>query len=158
MASLEGEGTRSRNEQMVWTEIMFRDILGGYYPTYMRPPHGNCGTASCVNQMSQLGYTVIIWNLDTQDWKFQPPNQPINEAWKAYEEYSRILWNKNHGSYGKTLSLSHDTLGETIGLARHMIQQAKQRGLRFVTVGECLGDWDPANWYRDAKTGQRRRP
>ncbi|KAK0732347.1 hypothetical protein B0T21DRAFT_384662 [Apiosordaria backusii] len=116
LENLDRESQESRNQQMMWNEITFRDILG-FFPTYMRPPHGNC---------------------------------------QATALFSDELWNPNHSSYGRVISLAHDTLPATLNLARHMISQAKARNLHFVTVGQCLGDWDRANWYRDGWTGQRR--
>ncbi|KAK4172899.1 carbohydrate esterase [Triangularia setosa] len=149
LENLNREAVESRNQQMMWNEIMFRDILG-FFPTYMRAPHGNCDGA-CLTQMGNLGYTVVMWNLDTEDWK----NQPASNIWKSFEKFSDELWNPNHKSYGKAIALAHDTLPATLDLAKHMIGQAKARKLQFVTVGQCLGDWDRANWYRDGWTGQR---
>ncbi|KAK0668174.1 carbohydrate esterase [Cercophora samala] len=150
LENLDRESSESRNQQMMWNEIMFRDILG-FFPTYMRPPHGNCDGA-CLGQMAGLGYTVVMWNLDTDDWK----NQPASNIWKSFEKFSAELWNPDHSGHGRVISLAHDTLPATLDLAKHMISQAKAKKLRFLTVGQCLGDWDRANWYRDGWTGQRR--
>ncbi|KAK4202878.1 hypothetical protein QBC40DRAFT_337930 [Triangularia verruculosa] len=113
---------------MMWNEIMFRDILG-FFPTYMRPPRGNCD-GDCLVQMENLGYTVVMWNLDTDDRK----NQPASNIWKSFEKFSAELWDPNHSGHGRVIALAHDNLPATLELAKHMISQAKAKKLEFVTV------------------------
>ena len=47
----------------------------------------------------------------------------------------------------RSLVLSHNSLLHTAeSLVPHMLMEIQQRGLRAVTVGECLGDPEE-NWY-----------
>lgn len=39
----------------------------GRYPTYMRPPYIRCD-GPCRETMNSLGYHVIIWDLNTDDY------------------------------------------------------------------------------------------
>ncbi len=50
-------------DQMVKNEMALRNILGKY-PTYMRPPYSDC-SGTCQNVMSDLGYHVIYFDVDT---------------------------------------------------------------------------------------------
>jgi len=44
-----------------------KDIIG-VTPRYLRAPGGNC-EGSCVTNVESLGYRLIKWDTDTQDWK-----------------------------------------------------------------------------------------
>ncbi|KAK4218917.1 carbohydrate esterase, partial [Rhypophila decipiens] len=139
----------SLDEEVMWTESMFDYMLGGVFPTYMRPPYGACKSDKCLKRIAELGYTVAGWNLDTRDFANQ------NQIGRSKDIFSSVLFNDNDNQR-KTIALAHDVWPKTLDLARHMISESKRRGVRFVTVAECLGDWDPTNWYRDSKTGRGR--
>lgn len=48
---------------------------------------------------------------------------------------------------------AHDTHETTVNnLTAFMIQTVNEKGLKLVTIGECLGD-PKENWYRNATTG-----
>ena len=49
----------------------------GQYPTVMRPPYGDLNK-SIQGQINGLGYPVIIWSLDTLDWKTRNTQSTIN--------------------------------------------------------------------------------
>lgn len=135
-ADLNAIDSNARRQQMGLQEEAIRDILG-FFPTYMRPPYGNCDGA-CLADMNALGYHVINWSLDSRDWELNVQNS-IN------------IFDGNVQS--QTISLEHDVHATTVQqLAEHFLQTVRNRGLRAVTVGECLGD-SSGNWYRDATTG-----
>jgi len=77
---------------MIRNEQAFLDILGKY-PTYMRPPYIACGPA-CKSTMGALGYHVIIWDLDTDDYNQDSPTliqnskdrvkNALSQKWDAY--------------------------------------------------------------------------
>lgn len=51
----------------MWNEIMYRDILGFFF-IYMCLLYGKCDGV-CFVQMGGLGYIVVMWNFDIEDWK-----------------------------------------------------------------------------------------
>lgn len=59
--------TNGRRQQIASNKEALHDILGGVFPTYMRPPYGNCNGA-CLGDMAALGYHIVLWNVDTLDW------------------------------------------------------------------------------------------
>jgi peptidoglycan/xylan/chitin deacetylase (PgdA/CDA1 family) len=137
--------TAGRQSQMTLNEQMFANILG-YFPTYMRPPYGNCNGA-CLADMAALGYHVITWSIDTLDYQNDSPSAIITSE-NIFD--SSVSGNAGGNAY---ISLEHDVHQYTVQvLAAHIIQTAQSRGYRTVTVGECLGD-PSGNWYRDATTG-----
>lgn len=131
LENLDLESSESMNQQMMWNEIMYRDILG-FFPTYMRSSHGKCDGA-CLAQMGGLDYTVVMWNLDTEDWM----NQPASNIWESFEKFSAELWNPEHSGYGRVITLAHDTLPATLDLARHISARPKQR-TRSLSLLACV--------------------
>jgi len=128
-----------RIDQMVFNEMALRNIFG-FFPTYMRPPYGECGQFSgCQADMASLGYHVVNWDVDTRDWAYQ---HDIRQAMDVFS--SSVSGDAGGNSY---IVLSHDVHEQTVySLAEYMILEAKRLGYELVTVGECLND--PAeNWY-----------
>ncbi|KAI6330805.1 hypothetical protein MCOR29_001748 [Pyricularia oryzae] len=126
-----------RTNEVLLPESAFASALG-FFPTYIRPPFGSCN-ADCQSQLGELGYHIINWSIDSDDWRNVPDNIAASEA-----VITQQLTNSGNGH----IILAHDIHQATVErLAGHMIRTAKERGLRMVTVGECLGD-PAANWYR----------
>ncbi|RPB11863.1 glycoside hydrolase/deacetylase [Morchella conica CCBAS932] len=122
--------------QMTMVESAVSSAIGKY-PTYMRPPYFDCGSA-CLNVMNNLGYHVIHANVDPQDYAHTADIQT------ALNSYSSAI--SAGGSY---IVLNHDVHQTTVeSLVQNEIDNAKSKGLTFATVGECLGD-PAANWYRN---------
>ncbi|KAK9667442.1 hypothetical protein K7432_017861 [Basidiobolus ranarum] len=55
-------------EEMLKTENAI-EAASGVVPAMMRPPYGDCNE-QCRVVMKELGYLVIQWNIDSQDWTF----------------------------------------------------------------------------------------
>ncbi|KAE8357009.1 hypothetical protein BDV28DRAFT_154298 [Aspergillus coremiiformis] len=132
-----------RQIQLVWNEVALRNILGGF-PTYMRPPYSSCtGESGCLNDMGTLGYHVILYDIDTEDYSHDSP--------KAIQG-SKDIFDKNlaRGKPSKKswLVIAHDVHEQTVyNLTEHMLQKLTDEGYHIVTVGECLDD-PKENWYR----------
>lgn len=123
--------------QMTLLETPLLSILGKY-PTYMRPPYLSCGN-NCPSALDNLGYHIINTDLDTQDW------QGDIAASKAI--FKQMVDSRPLSANGYVV-LAHDVHQATAyQLAEYMIDYARSKGLRLVTVGECMGD-PAANWYR----------
>lgn len=132
----------SRSEvlrQMYLNEQALVAILG-ILPTYFRPPYLEW-SEDTLDAMAELGYHIITLDVDTRDW--------AGDYDAAKQNYLAALgW----GSDSK-LVLAHDIHERTVyEFAEWMIDTAKERGYRLVTVGECLGD-SVDNWYRSPYTG-----
>ncbi|RPA97611.1 glycoside hydrolase/deacetylase [Choiromyces venosus 120613-1] len=131
--SLSSLSTADMTSQMTSLESAITSAIGKY-PTYMRPPYFECNDA-CLGVMDGLSYHVIYTNLDTLDW-----------ANTGNIQVSMDIFSQNVAS--NSLVLAHDVHPTTVyTLAEHMIVESQNRGLRLVTVGECLGD-PSENWYR----------
>ncbi|TLS20854.1 uncharacterized protein PpBr36_10897 [Pyricularia pennisetigena] len=137
--SLSRASTQARADEILKPEAAFADVLG-IFPTYMRPPYGECN-AECEAQLGNLGYHVVNWNIDTNDWRGD-----MNVSMQIID--TRL---KNTDG---PLVLAHDMEHTINVLTSHIISVAKAEGLKMVTVGECLDD-DESNWYRAAPRVER---
>lgn len=138
LATLDSNGITS---QMTQLETALLSIIGKF-PTYMRPPYFSYNSAT-LTTLGNLGYRVIHANIDTLDWQYNTPGT-IGQSIAIFQ---------NGIASGGSISLSHDvhqTTGDSLLPA--MITAVKNRGLRAVTVGECLGD-AAGNWYRTSRDG-----
>lgn len=114
-----------RNE-MTRLESALVNIIG-QKPTYMRPPYGNVG-GQAQSVLGQMGYRIVTWDIDTEDWNNVSPSQSMNKFYQA-----------GAGGNGH-IPLMHETVYSTATqLAQQVINWAKQNNLQMVTVAECTG-------------------
>lgn len=112
----------------------------GVRPVFMRPPYGSLNL-QVQNWLVNQGYTIVVWNIDTNDWRH--PND-VDESLDAYRRALGASGARGHGF----IALAHDTLGTTAyTLAPAVIKYARNQGFNLVTVGACLG-LSPSQWYR----------
>ncbi|KAF4774730.1 polysaccharide deacetylase [Colletotrichum scovillei] len=130
--------------EIIYNEMAFRNLFG-WIPTYMRPPFLECDAGSgCQNLLKTLGYHIINVNIDTKDYMYDSPE----EIQTAKDRFSNGV--STNAAANKYIELSHDVHYQTVvNLTQFMIDTAKARGYRLVTVGECLND-PRENWYRSA--------
>lgn len=135
--------TQISNAEVISQMTQLEDTLFsmvGKVPTYMRPPYFDYNQ-QVLNTMGSLGYKVIQASIDTLDWQWNEQSNYQNAVNKFRTELDA----------GGNLALMHDIHWGTNNLILpEIIKIVQNRGLRAVTVGECLGD-PAANWY----TGKR---
>ncbi|KAL2129200.1 hypothetical protein VTI74DRAFT_8101 [Chaetomium olivicolor] len=138
-ADLSNCSPETRRYQVHKLEDALRRVIGKT-PTYLRPPYASC-SYDCLSDMEAMGYHVVNFDVDTKDYMHNNPDS----IGHAMEGFSDTLDGGGWG--GSFLVLSHDSLQHTShSLVPYMLNEIQARGLRAVTVGECLGD--PAeNWY-----------
>ncbi|KAF8430378.1 hypothetical protein EV426DRAFT_708560 [Tirmania nivea] len=148
-----------RRNEMIKLEMALRNILG-LIPTYMRPPYSSCSAQTgCLATMKSLGYYVINFDLDTQDY-FHTTSSQIQ---LSKDVFSQKLKNTSIEK-DSHLVIAHDiSYQSAVNLTRFMVEIMKEGGWKGVTVGECLqvggvGQGE-AGWYRIAENetekGQR---
>ncbi|KAH6892742.1 carbohydrate deacetylase [Coprinopsis sp. MPI-PUGE-AT-0042] len=116
-------------------ETALQKILG-IRPKWLRPPYG-AQSSSMLNTMRSLKYKVVTWNLDTEDWN----NIGVSASQGKFNSYS------NNGD-PKLIPLAHDALQSTAQqLGPWIANWVKQKGLRAVTLSECLGEPVPGGQY-----------
>ncbi|XP_014551011.1 carbohydrate-binding module family 18 protein, partial [Bipolaris victoriae FI3] len=129
LATLTADGVK---EEMLLLEEALVNILG-YFPYYMRPPFLSVN-AVALQALKELQYHVIIGDLNTKDWQYQSESG-IETAKKLFTDGLDL---------GRTIIEAHEQEEWTHGvLIDFMIQTIQARGLKTVTVAECLQDTQP---------------
>ncbi|ODQ56199.1 glycoside hydrolase/deacetylase [Saitoella complicata NRRL Y-17804] len=129
-------------EQMILNEMALRNIIG-VFPTYMRPPYSSCED-NCQRVMQNLGYHIVDFDLDTDDYNNVEPSL-IQNSKDIVAEY----FDGREVSSTSSLVIAHDIHEQTINLTSYALELINAAGYKMVTVGQCLGD-DQANWYRSS--------
>ena len=96
----------------------------GVRPTLLRPPYGSITARQKHWLHDELGYEIILWDVDPLDWKNPGPSVVTN----------RILKETRAGS----IVLSHDIHAQTIEAMPQTLRELEERGFKFVTVSELL--------------------
>lgn len=119
-ARMSDEGVRSqikRTEEAIVAAI-------GLRPTLLRPPYGSITARQKHFIHDDLGYEIVLWDVDPLDWKRPGPSVVA----------SRILKETHPGS----IVLAHDIHAQTIEAMPATLNELEGKGFKFVTVSELL--------------------
>lgn len=120
-------GPLAQAEQIGVTDRILRSH--GATPFYVRPPYGSFDE-NTVKVAEDLGISVILWSLDSRDWKKLP------------EDYSRLVSTRGtvyEPGELRGIFLFHDTHQTTVDDLPKIVADLKAGGCaRFVTVSEYL--------------------
>jgi peptidoglycan/xylan/chitin deacetylase (PgdA/CDA1 family) len=115
----------------------FRTIIGSR-PRYFRPPYGYFSDVTR-DVIRRLGYDLALWDIDSKDWE-------LENVEASLQRYDEEMWDDQPWNRG-FLSLQHDTIRGTVyELVPRIIDYVRNRGWRFVTVGECVHGERRACW------------
>ena len=120
LAKMSEENVRS---QIKRTEEAIANAIGSR-PTLFRPPYGSVTAHQKRFIHDDLGYEIILWEVDPLDWKNPGPNVVS----------SRILKDTRPGS----IILAHDIHPQTIQAMPATLTELEAKGFKFVTVSELL--------------------
>ena len=95
-----------------------------FSPTTYRPPYGNTNANLNEYVNKEENMKVIMWNIDTNDWKKPPPEQITKH----------VLSRAKSGD----IILCHDIFPGTIEAMPSLIDGMKAKGFEFVTVQHML--------------------
>lgn len=117
-------------EMNMQSDLIYEAI--GKRPALMRPPTGE--TDAVADQvLSSLGYTNVLWDIDTKDYtdgSFATQQSII----------TTIVDQDDAGSTLGHISLQHDVHEQSsVELTPWYISYIRGKGYTFVTVSECLG-------------------
>jgi len=94
-------------------------------PTLFRPPQGRLNKTT-VRIARDLGYLIILWSVDPQDWRYPPVGTIVNNVMNNVRPGSIILLHD-----GKYPSVTPEAL-------YFIIDELQARGYKLVTVSELL--------------------
>ncbi|RKP08989.1 hypothetical protein THASP1DRAFT_14840 [Thamnocephalis sphaerospora] len=136
-ADLTKIGPSQVRSEMTQLEGQLKRIIG-VRPTYMRPPYGSTN-GQVLGIMRELGYRVVNWDIDTNDWRHP------NDAEASLNTVRGALRGRSRGEPG--IILSHSTMPSTAhNFVTNAVQAIRAKGYRLVRIDECLGD--PNGAYR----------
>ena len=122
---------KSMSEEKLLSEMrkeaeLLAPLCDGLPPKLFRPPGGVC--TDCVRAAAaEMGYSLILWSIDTRDWAHRPTKEIVRE----------VLGKARSGS----IILMHDYISggsPTPDALRQIIPALLQDGYRFVTVSGLL--------------------
>ncbi|MBR5515799.1 MAG: polysaccharide deacetylase family protein [Clostridia bacterium] len=94
------------------------------YPKFFRPPEGVLSEEN-VKVIKELGYTPVLWDIDTKDWAHASVENIVENVLKNAKDGSVVLF--------------HDFVSGTSSTPKAidiLIPKLKEMGYRFVTVSE----------------------
>ncbi len=91
--------------------------------THMRPPYG-ARNARVDAVCRDLGMQIVLWDVDTEDWRKRSAAQMTNTILKGTGDGSIILF--------------HDRYQASLDSTETVIDSLRARGYTFVTVGQLL--------------------
>ncbi|PKY56797.1 glycoside hydrolase/deacetylase [Rhizophagus irregularis] len=129
--------TSQSNEQIIaefkWTEAAIKQAVG-LTPKYVRPPYGDVDDR-VRGIATQLGYKVVIWDKDTNDW-MSADDKSFQLTWI---EGNFTEWVKEPATTGH-ISLEHDLYKQTAGRAPIVLPIVTKAGFSIKPISVCLGE------------------
>lgn len=116
LTSLSNTGVKS---QISKTDAAIKKIVG-FKPKVLRPLYGNHN--SRVDKLVRK--PLVLWNIDTLDWKHRSPQQTINISMR----------NVSSGS----IVLMHDIHKTTVNAVPKLIKKLKKKGYTLVTLDQMF--------------------
>lgn len=126
-------GTTNINDELAKTNDVIVG-LGGEKTSVMRPPGGAMNSA-----IRQCGEAIILWSVDTMDWKYRDSNNVKKGILKAEDG---------------DIVLMHDLYDTSVEGALMAIPELKKKGFYLTTVSDLLDDPQPNKEYKNGKKGQ----
>jgi peptidoglycan/xylan/chitin deacetylase (PgdA/CDA1 family) len=123
--------------QITDTSSAIRAATGTSVPAF-RPPYG--AVSDTMREVAaELGYAIIYWSVDSEDWKTKD----------ADAIYNAVMQNVKDGA----IILSHEIYRATLEAYQRIIPELLLQGYQIVTVSELLyfrhGELTPGNVYYD---------
>lgn len=124
--------TEESLERVHWEVTSTEEVLArivAFRPKLFRPPYGALDR-EIVELLGEMGYTVVLWNVDSLDWK----------QLDADVIATNVLANTTPGS----IILMHDggdwtmDLSGTVNALHTIIPRLQQEGMEFVTIPELI--------------------
>lgn len=102
----------------------------GVKPKYIRPPYGDINNI-VRSELAAMGYTVVLWNVDAEDWD---PKRPDETIWKYYED----LFSKTDPTKHSYIILQHDRAVRSVEMTPKIIKLVRDKGFKIVSLDEYL--------------------
>jgi peptidoglycan/xylan/chitin deacetylase (PgdA/CDA1 family) len=114
-------------EELVSTQELLTSASSSAPVPTMRPPYG-AQNATVRAICKELGYKVVLWDVDTNDWMGRPAAQMINTILKGTSDGSIILMHDR----------KHKGVETVLETTKTVVPELRARGFTFVTVSQLL--------------------
>lgn len=116
------------------TKRAIRSVKSGYKIKLMRPIGGAITSA----RVEESPYSTILWDVDSEDWKYKYSSADSDADCKAKVDtiVNNVLDNVREGS----IILMHDIYESTYDATVIILERLHEMGYEVVTVSELLGD------------------
>jgi len=116
------------------TEKAIKNVIKNADVRLMRPVGGHITS----ERVQQSKYSVILWNVDPEDWKYKYSSGDSDEAaaQKVETIVSGVMENVSEGS----IILMHDIYESTADAMCVILERLFEEGYEVVTVSELLGE------------------
>jgi len=104
-------------EQINKTQNIITEKIG-YTPTLLRPSYGSTNKT----MKEKVDLEIILWNVDTMDWKYKSVNKIVSRATKNLKDGNIILM--------------HDTYKRTLEAVKKIVPILKKNNYTCVTISE----------------------
>ena len=116
------------------TAKAIKNVLGDIKINMMRP----VGGAISSDRVETSEYSIILWNVDTEDWKYKYSSDDTESS--AEEKVQAIVDNVMNQVSDGSIILMHDIYGSTYDATVIILEKLYAEGYEVVTVSELLGD------------------
>ncbi|RIB28244.1 Carbohydrate Esterase Family 4 protein [Gigaspora rosea] len=140
---LTSQSTEQVIAELQWTAEIIKNV-SGVTPKYMRPPFGDVDDR-VRNICTQLGYKVVIWDMDTNDW-LSDGNPSFQMSWV---EGNFTQWVRQSSTTGH-ISLEHDLYNQTAAQGPLVVPILQNASFNIKPVADCLGF--PGIYYKENST------
>ena len=126
--------------ELVWTARIIKDVTG-VTPAMFRPPYGE--TSPRLRQLANgLGFKIINWNRDTNDWQFtnypgSRPGGPFSPS-DTPSAISQLVSRWMSDPMTGTISLHHDIADAPTSQMAPILEVLARSSYQLQTVAECL--------------------
>jgi peptidoglycan-N-acetylglucosamine deacetylase len=110
-------------QELVSTQEEIQKAVG-LTPKFLRPPYGAFKNES-IPLFDELGFRLILWSVDTKDWKKKSGEAIIQTVSRDTKNGSIILF--------------HDSKAETVRVLPQIIEDILARGFQPVTISQMTG-------------------
>lgn len=105
---LGGLSTAEVKSEMTKLDKIFKSVIGKS-PLYMRPPSGSYDD-NTLAALGSLGYKVILWDIDSNDWRYKDISSLSNEQANYKSVIDKDSKKNPHGH----IALQHDVHKKTV--------------------------------------------
>lgn len=114
--------------EIITTDRLLRRYTG-FHSAWFRPPYGSVNPY-LLRRMQQMGYRVVNWSVDSNDWRSLSANRVEANVLSAVRPGSIILQHCNGNP--------REILAGSVAALPAIIETLRARGYTFVTVPELL--------------------